>query len=299
MTMRRVVVTGAGGQVGWSLLCATPPEGLDVRGYPRSALDVLDADEVESLVRDADLVVNAAAYTAVDAAETDGDRAFAINAEAPRLLAERCAELGVPLIHLSSDYVFDGEKQGAYVEDDPINPINVYGKSKAAGEEAVRRAHEAHVILRTSWVIASHGKNFVRTMVGLADRADPLRVVDDQVGAPTAAGDIARAVLVVGAKVLADGGPYGTFHYTAEGSTTWYGLAETIFDRVARRRNARPVVEPITSADYGAPAERPKNSVLDCSKILDAFAPPRRPWQDGVAEVVEEILDAQDEGRAL
>ena len=293
--MRRVLVTGAGGQVGWSLLCASPPEGFDVRGYPRSALDVLDVEEVERLVRDADLVVNAAAYTAVDAAQTDRERCFAINAEAPGVLAGRCAALGVPLIHLSSDYVFDGRKRGAYVEDDPVHPINVYGQSKVAGEEAVRRAIDAHVIVRTSWVFAARGRNFVRTIVALAESTEPLRVVDDQVGAPTAAGDIAKTVLAVGAKLLDDGGPYGTFHYTSEGSTSWYGCAQTIFDLVARRRNARPLIEPITTADYGAPAPRPKNSMLDCAKITEAFAPPRRSWQDGVADVVKEILDAQDE----
>ena len=296
--MRRVLVTGAGGQVGWSLLCATPPEGLDVRGYPRNALDVGDADDIDRHVRNADIVVNTAAYTNVDAAETDRDRAFAANAEAPGLLAERCALLDVPLIHLSSDYVFDGNKLGPYTEDDPVNPINVYGASKAAGEMAVRRVQDAHVILRTSWVFAVHGRNFVRTMLGLAGSTEPLRIVDDQIGAPTSASDIATTVLAVAAKLLADGGPYGTFHYSSAGVTSWFGSAQTIFDIVEQRQGRRPPVEPIPSTDYATAATRPKNSVLDCGKVMAAFAPPRRHWQDGVAETVEAMLDAEQEGSA-
>jgi dTDP-4-dehydrorhamnose reductase len=293
--MRRLLVTGAGGQVGWSLLRATPPDRLDVRGFPRSGLDVLDPEAIAELVRDAELVVNTAAHTEVDKAEGDRDRAFAVNAEAPRLLAERCAELGVPLIHLSSDYVFDGTKTTPYVEDDPICPINVYGESKAAGEEAVRETLDEHIILRTSWIYAGHGKNFVRTMLSLADRGEPLRVVDDQFGAPTAATDVAAAVLAVADKLLEEGGPYGTFHYAAEGVTTWYGLAEEVFGLVERRKGMRPVVEPIPSDDYPTFANRPKYSVLDCTKIVEAFAPPRRPWQEGVAEVVEAALDVAEE----
>jgi dTDP-4-dehydrorhamnose reductase len=280
------------------LLCATPPEGLDVRGFPRSALVIADADDVDRLVCDTDLVVNTAGYTALDKAETDRERAFAMNAQAPGLLAARCAVLGVPLIHLSSVHVFDGKKQAPYVEDDKVNPINVYGASKAAGEEAVRLAQDAHVILRTSWVFAAHGDNFVRNMLDAADSADRLRVVDDQFGAPTPAGDIAAMVLEVGAKLLADGGPYGTFHYATAGSTSWYGLAEAVFEQVARRFGRRPSVEPMTTADEDTPAARPKNAVLDCAKVDAAFAPPRRPWQDGVAETVEAMLNAKAETAA-
>jgi dTDP-4-dehydrorhamnose reductase len=298
LAVRRVLVTGAGGQIGWSLLCATPPEGFDVRGYPRSALDIADADEIDRLVCDTDLVVNTAAFAAVDAAEDDRDRAFAMNADAPGLLAARCALLGVPLIHLSSDQVFDGKKQAPYTEDDPVNPINVYGASKAAGEEAVRRAQDAHIILRTSWVFATHGPNFVRAMLDVADSTDRVRVVDDQFGAPTSASDIAAVVLAVGAKLLAEGGPYGTFHYTALGTTSWYGVAEAIFEQVERRRGRRPAVEAIAGANAKTAAPRPKNSILDCAKIVAAFASPRRPWQDGVAEAVETMMDADEEASA-
>ena len=294
--MRRVLVTGAGGQVGWSLLRATPPDGLDVRGYPSTGLDIVDAEAVERVVNDTDLVVNAAAYTAVDAAETDSDRAFAANARGPELLARRCAKLGVPLIHLSSDYVFDGDKPDPYDENDPVNPLNTYGRSKAAGEEAVRHALDTHIILRTSWAYASHGRNFVRTMVDLHDSVDPVRVVDDQIGAPTSSIDIAAAVLVVAAKLLDRRGPYGTFHYTALGSTSWFGLADEVFNLIEQRGVRRPVLEPIGSVAYVTPAARPKNSRLDCSKIMEDFAPPRRPWQEGVAEAVGAMLDADQQG---
>ncbi len=294
--MRRILVTGAGGQVGWSLLRTTPPDGLDIRGYPSRDFDIVNTESVDQLIDNTDLVVNAAAYTAVDAAETDRDKAFAVNATGPGLLAKRCAELGVPMIHLSSDYVFDGGKLEPYNEDDPVNPINAYGRSKADGEEAVRQALEAHIILRTSWVYAPHGRNFVRAMIDLGDSAEPVRVVDDQIGAPTSADDIAAAILVIAARLLDDGGPHGTYHYTALGSTSWYGLAGKIFELIEQRGGARPALEPISSDAYVTSAVRPKNSRLDCGKILETFAPPRRPWQEGVVEVVNVMLDADEQG---
>lgn len=285
----RILLTGASGQVGCAVR-ATAPLDVNVVAYDHQGLDISSSQDAVRLIRGVDLVVNAAAYTAVDAAEHERDAAFSTNAEGARLLAAHCSEIGVPLIHLSTDYVFDGEKIGAWTENDLANPINVYGASKHAGETAVRQEHSHHVIIRTSWVFSPTGRNFVRAMLDRVGTRDRLRVVDDQLGAPTAASDIARAAFTVARQVVEKGGPYGTFHYASDGSTSWYGLAEFVFDIAMRDGWEVPIVEPICSDAYASAARRPLNSVLDCKKVMESYGPSRRCWQDGVEDVVAQLL---------
>ncbi|MCW5700349.1 MAG: dTDP-4-dehydrorhamnose reductase, partial [Rhodospirillales bacterium] len=261
--LSRIVLTGAGGQIGRELMVAATSAGLDIRGFDRAALDITDAKAVKAAIAGADILINAAAYTAVDDAESNPDQAHAVNAIAPGILAKACADQRIPLIHISTDYVFDGTKTTPWREDDPIHPINVYGASKAGGEMAVRNALHAHIILRTSWIYASHGRNFVRTMVRIGKERPTLNVVDDQVGTPTAAKDIAAAILVIARRLSnSDKDLYGTYHYTAAGKTTWCAFAETIFQYAEQGWGRRPRVLPIATRDYPTPASRPANSVL-------------------------------------
>lgn len=297
-TRPRVLATGAGGQVGTELVRRAAASNVDLKALARADLDITDANAIREVfnVERPDVVINAAAYTAVDKAEEDFEAAFAVNRDAPGHIARACAEFGAALIHISTDYVFDGGKSGAYLESDPVKPLGVYGASKEAGERAVRDALDQHVILRTSWVYAAHGGNFVRTMLRVGAERDRLKVVVDQTGAPTFAGDLADAALSI-ARTLAsttsdrDSGPkWGTYHYTAKDHTTWHGFAEAIFDFAEPILGSRPYVEAIPTSEYPTPAKRPANSVLDCAKIDAAFAPPRRSWREGLAEVLGELL---------
>lgn len=286
----KILVTGANGQVGWELMRRADKFGVAAVGTDSKALDITDPDAVAAMVQPGvfDLVVNAAAYTAVDKAESEPEKAYAVNRDGPAFLAQACAKAGIPLIHISTDYVFDGNKQGPYVEDDPINPINVYGASKAAGEQAVRECWERHIILRTSWVYGMHGNNFVKTMLRLARERDELRVVADQWGCPTAARDIAETILSIVERQIGDR-QWGTCHYCGEGSTTWQGFAEAVI-AVSLRHGGRHIpVRPITTADYPTPAKRPTNSVLDCAKIRTVFDIASRDWKESLQEVVKEI----------
>ncbi|WP_420402575.1 dTDP-4-dehydrorhamnose reductase [Nisaea sp.] len=288
-----ILVTGAGGQVGTELLARAGKHGQEATGLLRADLDISDAQAVHAAVKAAQpsLIVNAAAYTAVDKAEEDRDAAYAINRDGPANLAAAAKDAGIPLIHISTDYVFDGSKDGAWLERDPVAPLGVYGASKEAGEQAVRAALNEHVIMRTSWVYAAHGGNFVKTMLRVGKERDELRVVADQFGAPTSAGDIADAILTIATRIRdgeTDG--WGTYHFTAEGRTSWHGFAEAIFARAEKVWGRRPSVAPIPSSEYPTPAKRPGNSVLDCAKIIAAFDVPRRNWQDGLDEVLEVLL---------
>lgn len=294
----RIIATGGGGQVGTELVRRAAANRVDVKALTRADLDITDPVAVRRLL-DAerpDVVINAAAYTAVDKAEEDAEAAFAVNRDAPGHIAGACAKRDIALIHISTDYVFDGGKNSAYLESDPVKPLGVYGASKEAGERAVREAIDQHVIMRTSWVYAAHGGNFVRTMLRVGVERDLLKVVSDQTGAPTFAGDIADAALSVARKIttsrdrLDEPPAWGTYHYTAKECTTWHGFAEAIFDIAEPVFGRRPIVEAIPTSEYPTPAKRPANSVLDCAKIDTAFAPPRRPWREGLAEVLEELL---------
>lgn len=288
----RVLVTGRGGQLGRELRRAAWPGGFEVHAPPESELDVTDAAQVARAFEniEPELVVNAAAYTAVDRAEEESQQAFAANRDGAELLARHAARVGAALVHVSTDYVFDGTKSGAYTEDDPIAPLGVYGASKAAGEERVRAVLDEHVIVRTSWVFSAHGHNFVKTMLRLGAERALLRVVDDQRGKPTPAADLARVLVAVTERIASgDRSHFGTYHYAGTPVTTWYGFAESIFELWAVRGKRRPRLEPIPASAYPTLALRPTNSELDCHRLLDAFGVEQRPWRAGLEAVLEEI----------
>lgn len=289
-----ILIAGSAGQVGSELRRRSWPSGLEPVALDADRLDITDAAAIADVMAEHSpkVVINAAAYTAVDRAETEREAAFAVNRDGPRLLAEACATTDVPLIHISTDYVFDGSKTSAYVEDDPIAPLGVYGKSKAAGEEVVRAILPAHVILRTAWVYSPFGNNFVKTMLRLAGERDLLRVVDDQHGCPTAASDIAAAIAVIADGVVAgrrDG--FGTFHYCGGGATTWCGFARAVMAGRGRRGLSQPAVDGIATHEYPTPAQRPTNSVLDCERIARVWGIEQRPWWESLDEVLAELLD--------
>lgn len=284
----RVLITGPAGQVGWECQRSLHAIG-EARGISRAECDLAQPDAIRSMVRDVapDVIVNAAAYTAVDRAESEPDLAHAVNAAAPAVLAEEAKRLGAALIHLSTDYVFDGTKPAPYVEGDPCNPLSVYGRSKLQGEQAILSSGAAALILRTSWVYATRGHNFLRTIVRLAREREELRIVDDQWGAPTWARSIAEAIAAIVARAgrdrasiaasLAERG--GVFHMTAGGRTNWHQFATRVLQRVADPdRRVRSIV-PIPSREYPTPARRPMNSVLDCARLARHWGIALPPWE--------------------
>ncbi|WP_341927049.1 dTDP-4-dehydrorhamnose reductase [Stenotrophomonas geniculata] len=297
-----VLVFGGNGQVGQELLRALAPLGKVVATTRSgqlpdgSACEMADFGQPDSLPALLDrlqpsVVVNAAAYTAVDRAEQEVDAAFAANAQAPGVIARWCAAHGVPLVHYSTDYVFDGQGRAPYREDEPTAPLGVYGTSKRDGEDAVRLAGGRHLIFRTAWVYASHGANFLRTMLRVGAEREQLRVVADQIGTPTPAALIAD----VTAQVLQHPGQLsGTWHLTADGQTSWHGFAEAIFaEALATGVLAKvPAVEAIPSSEYPTPAKRPAWSVLDNRKLQQDFNIVLPAWQDGLKQVMAEIAPA-------
>ncbi len=283
--MTTLLVTGGTGQLATSLARAAP--GLaHIVGRP--AFDFDRPDSIAALFDDEvpALVVNAAAWTAVDLAESERDAAWRANATGPGLLAELCARHGTRLIHVSTDYVFDGAKGAPYVESDPVSPTAVYGASKLAGEQAVLAALPGAVVLRTAWVYAETGKNFVRTMLNAAARTDRLRVVADQRGCPTNADDLAQAVLSVADHLLGPGAPGGIYHACGGGEATWHEFAIAIFAEAAKYGVKVPSVEPITTADWPTPARRPADSRLDCTKLAAMFGARLPHWRDSLGRAV-------------
>jgi dTDP-4-dehydrorhamnose reductase len=278
----KILLTGKNGQIGWELCRALAPLG-EIAAYDRAELDLAAPDLIVAGVRSAmpDVVINAAAYTAVDQAEREPDAAHAINAVAVSVLAEEAKRAGALLIHYSTDYVFDGTKGAPYVEEDVPNPLNEYGRSKLAGEQAIRETGGPHLILRTSWVYSARGRNFFLTMKRLLQEKEEVRVIVDQVGAPTCAAVIADATAAILRK--RDRQPSGVYHLTAAGSTSWHGFATEI----ARRERSATRVVPIPSEAYPSPARRPRNSRLSNEKLLRQFAIALPSWEDGLKAVVE------------
>jgi dTDP-4-dehydrorhamnose reductase len=291
-----VLVVGRTGQVAHELQRGTWPANFAVDFLDRAQLDLARPDEARGIVTAArpQIVINAAAYTAVDAAETERDIAFAVNRDGPAALADACREIGAPLLHFSTDYVFDGSKTGAYLEDDPINPLSAYGASKAEGETAVRARLDSHVIIRTAWVYSPIGRNFVKTMLRLGVERDKLGIVDDQHGSPTAAADIAAATIAICIALAAgreDG--FGTFHFCGGGTTSWHGFARKIFAGAAARGLKTPrLVEPIATEAYPTPAPRPHNSTLDCRKVERVYGIAAPPWRAALSACLDEIVAA-------
>jgi len=290
----KLLLVGSNGQLGWEVLNAAKDRGLECEGIDTPQFDITDRGAVERAVgrERFSLIVNAAAYTGVDKAEVKRHEAFAVNADGPRDLAFVCAKNHLPLIHISTDYVFDGNKTSPYNESDPICPIGTYGASKAAGEKAVREALETHVILRTSWLYSSHGNNFVKTILRLASEREELRVVADQYGCPTYAADLAAAIIDLAKQISRRGSvQWGVYHYCGHGVTTWYGFAQQIC-QLAKKHRALQVkrIEAISTEEYPTPARRPPYSALDCSKIKSVFSIQTRPWQDSLAEMLARLF---------
>lgn len=294
----KILLLGKDGQVGWELQRALAPLG-ELLAYGRGEADFADPDSLRALVRDAapDVIVNAAAYTAVDKAESDQLAAHACNAVAPGVLAEEAAALGAWLVHYSTDYVFDGSKEGAWVETDAVNPLSVYGRTKYEGEERIRASGAMHLILRTSWVFATRGGNFAKTMVRLAKERETLSVVADQFGAPTGAELLADATALALYRIAALGpeahGLSGTYHLAAAGSTTWHAYAQHVLAQAqangAILKAGPESVQPIASSAFPTPAMRPANSRLDCSKFCASFGLVLPDWRVHVNRIIAEL----------
>ena len=294
--MITVGIIGRNGQLGRELIRRTPPEGLALAAFGRAECDIADANAVEKCLkgRGLDLIVNAAAYTAVDQAEREAARAHAVNALGPANLAAFCARQDIPLIHISTDYVFDGTQDVPYRERDPIAPLGVYGKTKAKGEEHVRTSCPHHIIIRTSWLYSATGNNFVKTMLRLGREKTVLKVVDDQHGCPTSAADLADAVWRVISTIRRNDRPrWGTYHFCNRGETTWHGLAQAVFERAGTYPDCplqvRRVI-PITTSEYPTPARRPVYSVLNCDLIQTTFAMTIRDWQAALHDTMDELI---------
>ncbi|MFN3596403.1 MAG: dTDP-4-dehydrorhamnose reductase [Rubricoccaceae bacterium] len=289
----KLLVTGAGGQVGRALVRAARAGNVHVVALDRASLDVTRPMPVAAALRAhaPDVLVNAAAYTAVDRAEAEPEAAFAANRDGPDVLARACARAGIPLLHLSTDYVFDGRKGAPYVPADAAAPLSVYGASKWAGEEAVRAHAPQHLIVRTAWLFSGEGRNFVRTILRLARERDTLRVVADQVGHPTPADALAEGLLVLARRAAAGDAPWGTYHLAGTPATTWHALAETV---LAEARRHAPLVaqavEPIRTAAYPAAARRPMRVELDQRATGEAFGVSPPDWREGVRRTVSYVM---------
>jgi dTDP-4-dehydrorhamnose reductase len=289
-----ILIVGAAGQVGVELQRSFAGFGRLI-AVDIETVDLANADQTRALVRrvQPDVILNAAAYTAVDRAESQSDLAMAINRDAPRILAEEALELNAVLVHYSTDYVFNGEKQQSWVETDEPSPLNVYGESKLAGERAVQQTGGRSLVFRTSWVYGPHGNNFLLTMLRLARERDRLSIVDDQFGSPTTSIELARATRTITQGVLA--GKFGSskdwtglYHMTCADSTTWFGFAKAIFEGAEARLQLKPPeLTPLATKDYPTPARRPRNSVLSNEKLYDRFGVRLASWRAALDDVLQ------------
>lgn len=290
--MADILVTGGTGQLGAAILAQDWPRGVRLLAPRRDELDLLDPAALEAYVdRIAPAaVINCAAYTAVDKSESDVVAAWRVNALAPAALAAACARANLPIVQISTDFVFDGAGAGYYDEDAAVGPLGVYGASKLGGECAVRTAAPRHVILRTAWVVSAHGQNFLKTMLRVGALQPELGVVDDQTGCPTSAADLAGAVRVVAMRLIEDAtAPTGTYHVVNAGEATWHGLACEIFARAKAWGGPQPRVNAITTAQYPTPARRPANSRLTTAKFTRDYGVSLRPWPQAIAEIVDQL----------
>ncbi|MBD9520723.1 dTDP-4-dehydrorhamnose reductase [Ensifer sp. ENS02] len=297
MIKRRILITGGTGQVGGELLRYSWPKDVELVAPTRNEVDLANCDRLEQYVSTGSFsaVVNSGAYTAVDRAESDILSAWKVNALAPAALASATRVLNIPLLQLSTDYVFDGVKDGLYLEDDPIAPVGVYGASKEAGEQAVRSGNPRHIILRTAWVISAHGNNFVKTMLRLGREKPVVRVVNDQRGCPTSASDIAATLAAITLRSLndSDGFPTGTYHFVNGGHATWYDLAREVFKECKNAGYPVPTLEPIATNEYPTPARRPLNSRLSTEKLKRDFGIEPREWASALRPVLTDLLGAK------
>jgi len=292
----KVLVTGGHGQVGSELERLCSVKGHEILLTDHQHLDITDTQSVSVILKkySPDVCINAAAYTAVDKAEEDRDRVFAVNRDGAANLAIACRELDIPLLHISTDYVFDGSKADAYLEEDVPSPASVYGQSKWEGDQSVIRTHEKHIILRVAWVFAANGHNFVKTMLRLGAERDQVGIVADQRGGPTWAGDIASALLEIAEQYIKGKSiKWGVYNYVGQPSVSWHEFAATIFDQAVELglQERAPTLKAISTSDYPTPAKRPMNSVLDCSKIYTNFGIDQPDWRVGLKQVLQELKD--------
>lgn len=287
--MKKILVTGGTGQIGGAVVRLSRDLGIVADAPPRSKLDLSNPKSISSILANNDYsaLINCAAYTAVDKAESEQELAFRINCEAPSVLAKETSRLGIPLIHVSTDYVFDGTKPLPYTENDDVNPLGIYGRSKAEGEAEVRRHNPEHAIIRTAWVVSAGGRNFLDTMLNLAGERDELNIVNDQKGCPSSAIDIASALLHVAANL---DGRRGTWHFVNGGEATWHDLAHYIFDRMAAMGKRTPRLNAIATSEYPTLAKRPKNSRLCTIAFENDFAMTPRNWRLAVDDILSSRL---------
>ena len=293
----RVLITGALGQVGQELMLSAPAS-WQVSGFGSKELDISDAQKVLDTVQQLQpqLIINAAAYTAVDQAESDQSRAYAVNQHGAHNLAQAAQSVDCPLLHISTDYVFDGQHNQPYTEHDTAAPNSVYGDSKWQGEQAITAICRKHIILRTSWVFGLHGNNFVKTMLRLGRERDALSIVSDQVGGPTSARSIAQALWQIAQQYQSSGdGPWGTYHFSGAPTCSWYDFAEEIFVQAAALQliAKAPELKPINTHDYPTPAQRPAYSVLDNTKLNEHLNIMQSHWKTELALMLQALKDAQ------
>ncbi len=295
----KILVTGSKGQLGHELLIQGNNFGYEILPADLPDLDITDKTRVKHELENfkPSFVVNAAAYTNVDKAETEQNLAFAVNRDGPANLAEICALFKVPLIHISTDFVFDGKKSSPYIESDALSPLSIYGKSKQEGENEVRSRLKKHIILRTAWLYGIHGQNFVKTMLRLGREKEVISVVADQFGSPTSAADLAAVVLQIISRIKHSGDiNWGTYHYCGHGITTWSVFAEEILNLA---KHYIPIktknVKPISTAEYPTKATRPPFSALDCSLIKKNFGISIKPWQDSLKAVIRQLCQKETE----
>ena len=295
--MKRILVTGGSGQLGTELKRYSWPEGWAVTAIDIAELDLRDTDAIADIVSAGTAgqpwaaVISAGAYTAVDKAESDVVTAWAVNALAPASFAAACAKEHIPIIQVSTDYVFAGDKAGAWKVDDPVAPLGVYGASKLGGELAVKTSGARYAIVRTAWVVSAHGNNFVKTMLRVGATNPTLRVVDDQQGSPTAAADLAAALATIAMRLVDDpGAPVGIYHFSNAGVVTWAGFAREIFAQSAARGGAKADVEGIPTTDYPTPAKRPANSLLSHEAITRDYGITPATWQSALSHILDELI---------
>jgi len=289
----KIVLFGAGGQLGRTFSDIAQNRAIHLSAYTRSEVDITNENAVLSVLQkeQPDYVVNAAAYTAVDKAETDQAAAYGVNEIGVKNIALACKKNNVTLIHISTDYVFDGEKSHAYKEDDKPKPINVYGLSKWQGEEAVRRILDQHIILRVSWVFGFYGHNFVKTMLKIGQEREALNIVSDQLGCPTSTEHISEVILaIIDHLQTRDNKPYGTYHYCDSPVTNWHSFAKKIFSEAEKYQSLKiKQINAIDTADYPTPAKRPMNSQINCDRIKSEFDIEQRPWEQSLEKIVKEL----------
>ncbi len=288
----KILLTGAKGQVGSEIVKLCAQEKINLIPLTHLQCDIADLDDVENNLKQyqPDIVINAAAYTAVDRAETEPDKAYAVNTQGPANLAAICAELSIPLIHISTDYIFDGNNSKPYIEEDSAAPNGVYATSKWQGEQAIREICQKHIIVRVSWVFGAEGHNFVKTILRLAQEREELKIVADQFGCPTYASHIAQALITIAKHINPQFNQWGTYHYCDLPETNWHEFAEAIVKCTKEKYSLQvKKVVPITTAEYPTPVKRPAYSVLNCQKIEKAFGIKQQSWRSGLEKMIFEI----------